>query len=184
MIIGHVGVAYAARRHWAHVPLPWLLVATFAPDIAREILADTGRSWWESNTYSHALPWSGVLALGLASIAGFALRNGVSATVIGAMVTSHVLLDMISGWKPLWIGGPAGLNLEHIEPAELAVEAAIAWAGWRVARRTTLPHVVTSRRVLVLLFMVQASYLVWTYRERPARTRCLLYPIAPCWTSL
>src|SRR5438477_460308 len=35
MIIGHIGIAFAARRAWPRVPMVVLLVATFLPDLLR-----------------------------------------------------------------------------------------------------------------------------------------------------
>ena len=105
MIIGHLGVAFAAKRRWPRVPLAWLVVATFAPDLWRIVLATTRYDWWPSNTYSHALPWSAILAVVLASVAWLVLRDGAAALLVGFLVAAHVGLDMISGWKPLWPGG-------------------------------------------------------------------------------
>src|SRR3954470_5381075 len=35
MIVGHLGLAYAARARWRQIPFAWLIVATMAPDLAR-----------------------------------------------------------------------------------------------------------------------------------------------------
>ena len=184
MLIGHVGAAYAARRRWPAAPLAWLVFASFAPDIWRIVLADSGYRWWPSNTYSHALPWSGIIAVVVASMAWLVLANGRAALAIGAVSASHVALDMISGWKPLWIGGPVGLDLYHVELVEFALEAVLLWAGWRLLRPTTVPRWIVSRRMLVLLLAVQAAYSWTAYSARPAGTRCWTHPFAPCWTRL
>jgi hypothetical protein len=184
MLIGHVGVAFAARRRWPTAPLGWLVSASFAPDIWRVALADSGYRWWPSNTYSHALPWSAIIAITLASLAWLMTRNGVTAVTVGAMVMAHIALDMISGWKPLWIGGPIGLDMYHVEQAEFLLEAVLAWIGWRLLRRTTVPRWLVTRRMLVLLLAVQAAYSLRTYRARPVATRCWSYPFSPCWQRL
>ena len=184
VLIGHVGAAFAARRRWPAAPLGWLLCASFAPDVWRIALADSGYRWWPSNTYSHALPWSGIIALVVGSMAWPVLRDGRAALVIAGLSASHVALDMISGWKPLWVGGPVGLDLYHVEQAEFALEGILAWAGWRLLRPTTVPGWVARRRMLVFLLAVQAVYSWTAYRSRPAATRCWTYPFAPCWRRL
>ncbi|MEP6732005.1 MAG: hypothetical protein ABJE10_15265 [bacterium] len=184
MIIGHLGVAFATRARWPKASFGWLLVATTAPDIWRVILSAAGYAWWPSNTLSHTLPWSAIVAVTLASIAWLMLRDGVVALLVAALVASHIALDMISGWKLLWIGGPAGLDLQHIEIAELALEGTLAWLGWRLLPRGRAPRWLTSRAALVVLLAGQAAYLAQTFHERPEATRCLTYPIVPCWKKL
>jgi hypothetical protein len=184
MIIGHLGVAFAAKRRWQRAPLGWLLGATLAPDILRLILAGAGYLWWPSNTYSHALPWSAITAVALGSMAWIVLRDGTVAILVAALVASHIALDMVSGWKPLWIGGPSGLNLQSVEQFEFALEALLAWAGWRLLRGAKRPGWLATRTALLLMLAIQVAYLTRTYSARPKATRCLTYPIAPCWRRL
>jgi hypothetical protein len=184
MIIGHIGVAAAVRWRWPTIPLPWILVATFAPDIARLTLAAAGYNWWEYNTYSHALPWSGVLAAALTLAAWIVLGSVRDASVVGLLVASHIALDMISGWKSLWLGGPVGLDLEHLQQLEFMIEAALVLAGWRLLRRTTVTRWIASWSMAILLIAAQAAYLVKSYSERQESHRCLMYPMFPCWTQL
>jgi hypothetical protein len=184
MIIGHLGVALGARRFARSAPIGWLLAATFAPDVWRVVLADSKYGWWHANMYSHALPWSAIIAVVLASTAWLVLRDGVAAMIVLVIVGSHVGLDLISGWKPLWIGGPHGLDLQHVEQAELLLESAIAWIGWRLARRDRLPRWMASPAFVIALVAIQSAYGISYFRARPAETRCVMYPFAPCWTKL
>jgi hypothetical protein len=184
MIIGHLGVAFGARWRWKRAPLGWLLVATMAPDIWRLVLSACGYAWWPSNTLSHALPWSGILAVVLASLAWLVLQDGKAALVVLFLVATHIVLDMISGWKPLWIGGPSGLNLQQVEPVEYALEAALLWFGWRLLARSRAPRWLTTKTLLFLLLAAQAAYMSQTYNARPEASRCLTYPLAPCWRRL
>ena len=165
-------------------PLAWLVVATFAPDLWRLVLSATRYGPWQSNTYSHALPWSAMLAVVLASLAWLVLRDGPASLVVGILVASHVGLDMISGWKPLWLGGPVGLDLQHVEQAEFLVEATLAWLGWRLLPRSTSPHWLSTKTALVVMLATQFAYLANTYNARPDYKRCLVYPFAPCWRKL
>ncbi|MEP6622471.1 MAG: hypothetical protein ABJE47_24685 [bacterium] len=184
MIVGHVGVALAARWRWPAIPLPWLLAATMAPDIWRVLLALSGMNWRENNIYSHLLPWSGILALGCAGAAYLVFRRAETALVVGGLVITHIALDWVSGWKVLWIGGPAGLDLEHFEQLEFVVETIIVWWGWRLMRRSSAPRWTVGWQVLLLLLVIQASYLIESFRARPWKTRCISYPLSPCWTHL
>ena len=62
MIIGHLGLAFAAKRPWGSVPLLVLVIATFAPDILRESFARAGMGSLQANLYSHVLPWSAIFS--------------------------------------------------------------------------------------------------------------------------
>lgn len=184
MIIGHVGVAFAARWRWPAAPLPWLLGGSMAPDIWRALLAATGLDWRETNIYSHLLPWSGLLAVLVAAAAYLVLRDARVALLIFAVVGSHIALDMVSGWKELWVGGPGGLDLEHFEQLEFVVEAVLLWGGWRLLRRSTAPRRLSGWPVLALLLSIQAAYLIESFQARPWKTRCIAYPLSPCWSHL
>jgi hypothetical protein len=180
MIIGHVGVAFAARWRWPKVPVAWLLLATLAPDIWRGLLALAAMPWRHTNVYSHELPWCLLLGAGLALAAWAMLGDGTSALVVGGLVLSHVALDVISGQKLLWFGGPAGLDLQSTEQLELPLEVAIAWVGWRLLRQTTVPRWVRSRLALLSLVGMQAAFQLDSYHDRPWLTRCINYPFRPC----
>ncbi|MEO5816864.1 MAG: hypothetical protein ABIT20_16450 [Gemmatimonadaceae bacterium] len=180
MIIGHIGVAFAATSRWRRVPLFALLVATFAPDIQRELLAALGLSLQQTNLYSHALPWSAALALGAGALTWAALRDRTSVLVVMAVVLSHVALDMISGSKPLWSNGPEGVNLGRVEQVELLVETTLLLVGWRLWRRDTKRGWMTHRWVPTLLVAIQAVVLIGSISQRPYATRCLASPLGTC----
>lgn len=180
MIIGHVGVALAARWRWPKVPVVWLLLATLAPDIWRGLLALTGMPWRHTNVYSHELPWCLFVAAALGLAAWAMLHDRTSALVVAGLVLSHVALDMISGQKYLWFGGPAGLDLESTEQIELPLEIAMLWVGWRLLQQTTVPRWMKSRLVLLGLVGMQAAYQLDSYHDRPWLTRCIDYPFRAC----
>lgn len=162
----------------------WLLGATLAPDIWRLALAGSGYAWWPSNTLSHALPWSAFVAVVLGSVAWLVLRDATVAILVTLLVASHIALDMVSGWKPLWIGGPSGINVQSSEQAEFLLEAALAWLGWRALRGAKRPGWWATRTALLLMLVVQLAYLKRTYDARPKENRCLTFPISPCWRRL
>jgi hypothetical protein len=181
MLIGHLGPAWAARARWRDIPLSWLLAATFAPDLARLALDGTGVDRWELNRYSHLLPWSALLAVAMALLAWTVLRDPRAAIVVGALVLSHIALDMISGRKPLWAGGPMGLDVQRYQQLELVIEVALLVAGWWVLRRREPRALATRRTVLAALLVIEAVYLTKSLLARPYATRCIEYPLQPCW---
>ena len=181
MIIGHVGVAYAARARWPRIPFILLLVATTAPDLLRLALMPLGLGFQRLNLYSHALPWSFALAVGAGAVVWAVWRDRMWALVIGSVVLSHIALDLISGRKPLWSDGPAGLDLQRFQQLEFAIEGMLLFAGWRMLRRREPHRAITRRVVLAALLAGHAVYLATTLMERPYATRCIEYPIQPCW---
>ena len=181
MIIGHLGVAFAARARWSRTSLVLSVVATMAPDLLRLILRLGGLGLNDANTYSHALPWSGILALVLAAATTAVTRDRTVAAVVGGLVLSHVALDMVSGQKPLWAGGPTGLNVQFYPQLELVIEAGLAWWGWLLLRRRWGRGWVVRRATLAFLLAFEAAYQAVSLSQRPYATRCIEYPVRPCW---
>jgi hypothetical protein len=180
MIIGHVGVAFAARWRWPRLPLSALLLATFAPDMLRAVLAAFQFPVVQANFYSHALPWSALLALAAGALAWAALRDGTSSLVIAAVVMSHVALDMLSGNKALWKNGVEGIDLGHVEQVELLLESALLLGGWYFLRRASAPTWLKRWWVPALLIAFQAASLAGSISQRPYASRCLASPLAAC----
>jgi hypothetical protein len=182
MLIGHLGPAWAARARWPAIPMGWLLAATMAPDLARLALAATPNARrLDLNRYTHYLPWSLLLAVAVALLAWMARRDGRTALVVGVLVLSHIALDMVSGRKPLWSGGPWGLDVQRYQQVEFMIEAALLVAGWRVLRRVEPGALLARRSVLALLLVIESAYLTQSLLDRPYATRCIEYPLQPCW---
>jgi hypothetical protein len=180
MIIGHIGVAFAARSRWPRTSLAWLLVATMAPDLLRAALGVGGMSMAYSTRYSHVLPWSALLAAALGVAALAATRRGVVALLTTGVVLSHIALDAVSGHKALWDGGPAGLDVQHYQQLELVIEGALAWWGWWLLRKSAAPTWMARRSVLGFLLAFETVYLAVSLWQRPYATRCIEYPVRPC----
>jgi hypothetical protein len=180
MIIGHVGVAFAAKWRWRRIPLGALLVATFAPDILRSLLSAFLLPNKQTNLYSHGLPWSALLAIAAGALAWAALRDRTAFVVVFGVVLSHVALDMISGNKPLWSNGPEGIDLGHVEQVEFIVEAALLMIGWRLMRRIDVPVWMKQLWLPTILIAIQAVVLLGSISQRPYATRCLASPLAAC----
>lgn len=180
MIIGHIGVALATRSQWRRIPLAALLLATFAPDLLRELLAVFLLPLKQTNLYSHALPWSVLLAFVAATVALAVMRDRTSAVVVFGVVLSHIALDMISGNKPLWNSGPEGIDLGHVEQAELLVETVLLLSGWYLLRRVATPAWTRNWAVPAFLIVLQAVALLGSISQRPYATRCLASPLGAC----
>ena len=180
MIIGHIGVAFAAKRRWPRMSLGVLLAATFAPDLLRVPFVAAGFAWQQTNFYTHALPWSLLLAVAAAALAWTTLHDRTAGLVVFALVLSHIALDMISGNKALWSGGPTGIDLGKFEQLELLIEAALLLAGWFLLRRAKQPRWAAHWSVPVVLIVFQAITLLGSVSRRPYTTRCLAYPVGAC----
>lgn len=169
MIIGHVGLALAARGRWPRVSLPFLVGATMLPDILRTGLQVSGHTG-SAARLSHAFPWF----LAVAVIAGvgyyLARRDARGALVIAALVLSHVALDMISGGKHLLNDGEEyGLGLAREHPlVEFLIEASLLVSGAATLRTAPVSSWMHRRRALSALLVIQATYLTTHFRLNEA----------------
>ena len=102
--------------------------------------------------------------------------------VTAIVVLSHIVLDAVSGQKAIWQGGPTGLNLQFYMQLEFVIEAALAWWGWRLLRRSPRPTWLSHRIVLAVLLVFEAAYQTSALEQRPYATRCWVWPLESCWT--
>lgn len=180
MIIGHLGVAFAAKWRWRRIPLGTLLAATFAPDILRLALAGTGLRFQDTNLYTHAIPWCVLVAIIAGTLAWRAMHDRSAGLVVGAIVMSHIALDAFSGHKPLWRNGPVGMDAGSFEQLELVIEAALLMTGWLLLQRVRSPRWATHRAVPLLLIGIQIANALGSISQRPYDIRCLAYPMYAC----
>lgn len=162
MIVGHLGVALAARGRWRRTPLFWLLAASVAPD-AWDIVMAVARVCNPFGLYSHTVPAAALLA---AVAGGFVfLATGGGATgrsagfVAAALVLVHLPLDFITGSKLYWPGGEMlGLRLYEWPALDFAIEASLLAGGWWLLRRDPrAPALASSRRALVMALALQGA---------------------------
>lgn len=170
MIIGHIAVALAARWKFPRAPLPFLLAATFGPDIMRASLRFAGFEEY-AVLGSHRFPWFAYAAIGVAVLVYIATRSLSTAFVTGVLVPLHIGCDLISGTKELWSNGPDfALELQRRAPGlEFLLEAAMLFAGVALLRRTTVPRWMTSWVFVGLLLAVEALYVSSRLEPRFAR---------------
>lgn len=147
MFLGHLGLAFAAKRlaprtglgvlgaasQWVDLVWPVLLLlgveqVRIAPGITAWTPLDFVHYPW---THSLLLSAGWGVALGLAWLAATRDRRG--ALVVGALVASHWFLDFLTHRPDLplspWGGAKVGLGLWNHPVATVAVEGAIFAAG-------------------------------------------------------
>lgn len=169
MIAGHFGLAAAVKSRERQVPLWALMLATVWLDVVFLPLLAVGIETIEPvdgggygavvihADYTHSLLGAAALAAAFGLVA--ALRWGWrSGTVLGAVVFSHWVLDLVVHRAdlpilPADLGGlpRLGLGLWQVPAAAIAVELGLVVAGsvayWRAAvrqgsgRRSVRPHV-------------------------------------------
>lgn len=181
MIIGHIGVAFAARRRWPAISMGALLLATFAPDLLRVILERVPAQPRDGNFYAHALPWSVLLALAVGAASWTWRRSRETAAVMASLVMLHVVFDMVSGRKPLWGGGPMGLDVQRLAPAGLLLESVIALAGWLYLRRgLDRARWYAAPWVPAVMILLAAMNFAGGISQRGWVARCIAHPIVAC----
>ena len=140
MYIGHVGAALGAKRVRTSIGLLVLLIATYTPDWVDTGLCLAG-AYNPEGMFSHSIP-----AIALFSALGFAVyaaatRDWRAALVVAAVITSHMFLDWITGYKPTWPGGPMiGLRFYDHPIADFIAEATVIVIGAGLYARTLPPR--------------------------------------------
>ena len=155
MIVGHLGLAYAASAKTGNAPFVLFVLASVAPDgvdvvlSLLEVCSPYGR-------YSHSLPVLVALAL-LVGAAGWLLtRNRVFGLIAMALVLSHLPLDWVTGRKALLLNGPlVGADIYRWPVTDFLTEIPLLLAGWWVARQAQITPrwAVTVGAVLILTFI-------------------------------
>lgn len=136
MITGHLGVAAAARSRWPMLPLLWLVPVTFAPDLLDVGYALAGICS-PYGLYSHTVPAAAITGAVLGGIAFLATGSRTMGLVSAGVVLAHLPLDLVTGYKVYWPGGPLlGLHLYERPLLDFLVEVPVVLAGWWLLRRT------------------------------------------------
>ena len=146
MFVGHLAVALGAKKVDPDVPLGAAVAAAFGLDLIWPVLlllgletvrvnpgdtAFTGLAF-DAYPWSHSLltvaAWSGLAAF----IARSVLGSWRSGAVLGGLVLSHWVLDLVTHRPdlPLWPGGPLmGLGLWNSIPGTILVESGLLAGG-------------------------------------------------------
>ena len=136
MITGHLGVAAAVRSRWPRTPLLWLLAAAIAPDLLDLAYALTGVCS-PYGLYSHTVPAAALTGVVAGSAVFLATSSRGAGLLTATLVLAHLPLDLVTGSKIYWPGGPVlGLALYGRPLLDFLVEVPLALGGWWLLRRS------------------------------------------------
>lgn len=151
MYVGHIGIGLGARRISSAAPLWIYLVAALMPDFVDSVGGVIGLGGW-ANSYSHMLIGVFVEAVVIALICWLVCRNRVATLIAALLVVSHLAVDLITSYIPLWSGGPRmGLSLYNHHLGDFFQESAVVLAGILIYRNSLEPR---QRRTWVLAIML------------------------------
>lgn len=155
MFLGHFGVALAIKPLQPRVSLGTLFLATQLPDLLWPTLLLLGVERVQIRPglmaaspfdfiyypFSHSLLAQLLLGLALGSVYGLIQHNWRGALLVGLLVPSHWLLDLVVHRPdlPLYLGASpkVGLGLWNNLPATLALEVGLLALGlWQYVRAT------------------------------------------------
>jgi hypothetical protein len=163
MVTGHLATAYLARSRWPRAALLPLLVASIIPDLADFALPQGDQCRTSCELYTHAMPAVFVLAAAAGVLAWEIYHRRATTNLVIGLVLLHVVMDLVTGFKPYWPGGPnLGLHLYTRPPADFALEAVLVVIGWIVLRRTpSAPRAAVHPAARVVLLAAQAGMDLW-----------------------
>jgi hypothetical protein len=156
VFIGHLALAFGAKRVVPHVSLGALMAASQLPDILWPMLVATGLEQvridpgntamtpldFVSYPWSHSLLLVTIWAAGCAAAYLVRVHQPRPAIVLGLLVLSHWVLDAVSHRPdmPLYPGGArVGLGLWYSVPLTVVIEGAMFVMGVWVYSRSTRP---------------------------------------------
>jgi hypothetical protein len=199
MLLGHYGLALAAKRATPETSLGTLTLAANLADCAWPLLLLLGVEQvrvvpglmatspfdFESFPYSHSLAIEALAGLVLGLLVYFARAGVRSAVVTGLLVPSHWFLDVPFHRPdlPLWPGGPRfGLSLWNSVPVTLLAEALVFGGGLFLYTRSTEAKDRLGGLALwaMVVFMV-ASYLGGVFGPPPANPTAVAYMTLGLW---
>jgi membrane-bound metal-dependent hydrolase YbcI (DUF457 family) len=156
VITGHLGIAGAAHASRRDSSLPWLLVASMAPDIV-DALFVLVRQCNPHGLYSHTVPAAALLAVIVGALAYYFTDQRATGLLSALLVLAHLPPDFLTGHKLFWPGADMmGLRLYDHPIADFALEAALVILGWWLLRRRPwAPRWATGRATLVSLLVIQ-----------------------------
>lgn len=164
MYLGHVGIALAVKGVRRDIAFLVLLVGTYASDWVDSGLCLAG-AYDRLGMLSHSLPAIAVLSAIAIVAYGLHTRDLTGGLVLAGVVISHMLLDMITGYKPTWPGGPVlGLGLYAHPVKDFLLETLVIVGGAAIYGRSlparSRPWIDVALMVGALILMQGAVTLV------------------------
>ena len=158
MFVGHFGIAQLGKALRREVPLAWLVIAAYLPDLVRVLIEPFTQ---RHDLLSHSLPIVAAFAFGIAAL--WQLRGGnlSAAAVLAAACVLHWPADVFTGCKPTTIHGPwIGLVSYRRPITDVLVEGSLFVGGWLVARRAGCG---IGKKWLVIGLAAQIAFLLSMY---------------------
>ena len=154
MFVGHLAVAFGAKKLEPRIPLGAAVAAAFGLDLLWPVLLLAGfevvrvspndtaftHLAFESYPWSHSLVMVLVWSVATGLVARKLLDSRRAGAILGGLVLSHWLLDLVTHRPdlPLWPGGPVyGLGLWNSVAATLVLEGALIGIGLALYLRAT-----------------------------------------------
>jgi hypothetical protein len=159
VITGHLAVAAAARSRWPAMSLYWLVPVSIAPDLLDVAYALVGVCS-PYGLYSHTVHAAVLTGAVLGGAAFLATGSRVGGLVTACVVLLHLPLDLVTGHKIFWPGGPLlGLHLYRRPLLDFAIEVPILVAGWWLLRRAGRgPRWATASATIIALVLGQGVF--------------------------
>ena len=159
MITGHLGIAAAARRVRSAPSLLWLVPVSIAPDLLDVGYALSGICS-PYGLYSHTVHAAALTGAVLGGAAFLATGSRGAGLLTALVVLAHLPLDLVTGHKIFWPGGPLiGLHLYRRPLLDFVAEVPILVAGWWLLRRSGRgPHWAASVAMVGALVFSQAVF--------------------------
>jgi hypothetical protein len=159
VITGHLGIAAAARSCRPALSLFWLVPISVAPDVLDVGYALAGICS-PYGLYSHTVHAAVLTAAVLGGGAFLATGSRGGGLLTALVVLAHLPLDLVTGHKIFWPGGPLiGLHLYRRPLLDFVVEVPILVAGWWLLRRSGRgPGWAASAAMVGALVLGQATF--------------------------
>lgn len=141
MYAGHVGIALGLRRPRAAPPLWLLVLAAQLPDWGDALVELYGSAPRDPGWLPHGFPLLGLGALAVAVVGRRITRRWRGGALAALACVSHWAADYLTGSKPTWPGGPAGVGLMWFQHPrrDFVVEACVTALGWALWRGSLPP---------------------------------------------
>ncbi len=159
MYAGHAAVAMLVKGKRPQLSLALLVPVAYGPDWVDLFSHVVHRP---NPEFSHSLVSVGFMSIMVTLCVVPFVGSAVDALIVGATYASHWVLDLVTGLKPTWPGGPVvGLHFYAHVYREFFLEAPFVVACWLVYRSSLRADVRNSVLAYVMplgLIVLQAVF--------------------------